>query len=237
MAEGALLLGPILFQKFELPERVRFGGRQRMAVHRLPGGVRVVDSLGRDDADIVWSGVFSGGDAALRAGALDLLRAEGGAWPLTWDWFFYTVVIARFDADYTRSNWIPYRITCTVVRDETAAAVEAAISLAGSAVGDLTTAEAVGCGVALGAAIGALGASQATQRGSSAYAGASVALAGASQQIGTGIAATEGQLGRVSVSDAAGLTVTTGLAGQLAALTAARGYVNRAGANLANADT
>ena len=237
MAEGALLLGPILFQDFELPERVRFGGRQQLAVHRLPGGVRVVDLLGRDDADIVRSGVFSGSDAALRAGALDLMRAEGTAWPLTWDWFFYTVVIARFDADYTRSNWIPYRITCAVVRDETAAAVEAAVSLVASVVGDLTTARAVGSGVALGTAIGALGVSQATQPGSSAYVGASVALAGASQQIITGIAAIEGALGSVPMSDAAGLNATTGLAGQLAALTAARGYVKRAGANLANADT
>lgn len=237
MAEGALLLGPVLFQNFELPERVRWGGRQQMSVHRLPGGVRVIDSLGRDDGDVVWSGVFSGGDAALRAGALDLMRAEGGSWPLTWDWFFYTVVIACFDADYTRSNWIPYRITCTVVRDETAAAVEAVVSLASSVLGDLTTAQGLGCGVALGAAIGALGTAQATRPGSSAYAGASAALAGASQQADTGIAATEGKLGSVSVSDATGLASTAGLAGQLAALTAARGYVNRAGANLANADT
>src|ERR1035438_3000846 len=115
MAEGTLLLGPILFRDFELPERVRWGGAQKLAVHRLPGGARVIDSLGRDDADIAWSGVFSGSDAALRAGTLDLIRAEGSSWPLTWDWFFYTVVIARFDADYTRPNWIPYRITCTVV--------------------------------------------------------------------------------------------------------------------------
>ncbi len=237
MAEGALLLGPILFQDFELPERVRWGGRQQLSVHRLPGGVRVIDSLGRDDADIVWSGTFSGSDAAVRARTLDLMRAEGGACPLTWDWFFFTVVIARFDADYTRPNWIPYRITCTVLRDETAAAVEAVVSLATSVLGDLTAAQGLGCGVALGAAIGSFGTSQATQPGSGAYVGARAALAAASQQIDSGIAATEGQLGAVSVSDAAGLDSTAGLAGQLAAMTAARGYVNRAGANLANADT
>ena len=236
MAEGALLLGPILFQDFELPERVRWGGKQQTAIHRLPGGVRVVDSLGRDDADIVWSGVFSGGDAAARARALDLMRAEGGPWPLTWDWFFYTIVIGRFEADYTRPNWIPYRITCTVVRDETAAAVEAVVSLASSVLGDLTAAQGFGCAVAFGAAIGSLASVQATQPGSSAYVGASAALAGASQQIEAGIATTESQLGSASVSDAAGLDAATGLAGQLAALAAARGYVNRAGTNLANAD-
>jgi hypothetical protein len=237
MAEGALLLGPILFQDFELPEQVRWGGRQRLTVHRLPGGVRVIDALGRDDADIVWSGVFSGGDAAVRARALDLMRAEGGFWPLTWDWFFFTVVIARFEADYARANWIPYRVTCTVLRDETAAAVEATVSLATSVLSDLTTAQGLGSSVALGAAIGSLGTTQATQPGSSAYVAATAALAGASQQINAGIAATEGQLAGKPCTDAAALTTSTDLAGQLAALMAARGYVGRAVANQANADT
>jgi hypothetical protein len=237
MAEGVLLLGPILFQDFELPERVRWGGQQRLTVHNLPGGIRVIDSLGRDDSDIVWSGVFSGDDAAVRARALDLMRAEGSSWSLTWEWFFYTVVIARFEADYTRSNWIPYRVTCKVVRDETAVAAEATVSLATSVLGDLASAQNLGSAVVLGGAIGALAPTQATQPGSSAYAGASAALARASQQIDTGIAGTEGHLGTASVSDAVGLDTTTNFAGQLAALTAARGYVGRAVANLANADT
>jgi hypothetical protein len=237
MAESALLLGPILFQDFELPERVRWGGRQKLTVHRLPGGVRVIDSLGRDDADIVWSGVFSGTDAALRARAVDLMRADGGFWPLTWNLFFYTVVISRFDADYARSNWIPYRIACTVVRDEAAALVECAVSLATSVLGDLGAAQALGCGVVLDTAIGSIGVTQATQPGSSAYVGASAALAGASRQVDAGIAETQGQLSVASVSDAARLNATADLAGQLAALTAARGYVRRAGANLAYADT
>ncbi len=237
MAEGVLLLGPILFQDFELPERVRWGGQQRLTVHSLPGGVRVIDSLGRDDSDIVWSGVFSGDDAAVRARALDLMRAGGGSWPLTWEWFFYTVVIARFDADYARSNWVPYRVTCKVVRDETAAAVGATVSLVTSVLNDLASAQNLGSTVAFSGAIGSLVPTQATQPGSSSYAGASAALAGASQQIDAGIAGTDEQLGIASVSDASGLDTTTNLAGQLAALTAARGYVGRAVANLANADT
>ena len=36
-----LLLGPVLFQDFELPERISWGGKQRLTVHRLPGGTRV----------------------------------------------------------------------------------------------------------------------------------------------------------------------------------------------------
>lgn len=237
MSEGVLLLGPILFQDFELPERVRWGGQQRLTIHNLPGGVRVIDSLGRDDADIAWSGVFSGEDAAIRARALDLMRADGGSWSLTWEWFFYTVVIARFDADYTRSNWIPYRVTCKVVRDETAAVAAASMSLATSVLSDLGVAQSLGSAAMLGGAIDSLASAQSTQPGSSAYASASAALAGASQQIDTGIAGTEEQLNTASVSNATDLNTNTDLAGQLAALTAARGYVGRAVANLANADT
>ncbi|MDR3663153.1 MAG: hypothetical protein P4L86_22685, partial [Mycobacterium sp.] len=174
---------------------------------------------------------------AVRARALDLMRAEGSSWSLTWEWFFYTVVIAHFEADYTRSNWIPYRVTCKVVRDETAAAVEATVSLATCVLDDLASAQNLGSTVGLNGTMGSLAPMQATQPGSGAYAGASAALAGASQQINTGIAGTEEQLGSASVSDAAGLDTTTNLAGQLAALTAARGYVGRAVANLANADT
>ena len=33
-----LLIGPVLLEAFELPSRVFWGGRQRLAVHRLPGG-------------------------------------------------------------------------------------------------------------------------------------------------------------------------------------------------------
>ena len=237
MAEGALLLGPILFKGFALPERVRWGGTHKLAVHRLPGGARVIDAMGRDDADIVWSGVFSGSDAALRARAMDLMRAGGGSWPLTWDWFFYTVVIARFDADYSRPNWIPYRITCTVVRDETAVAVETTVSLAASVMSDLAAAQGLNCGVALDTVIGSLGTTRATQPGSGTYLTTVTALAEMSQQIDTDIAQTEGQLGTASVSDAAGLDLIASLTGQLAALTTARGYVCRARVNLASANT
>lgn len=59
MSDIVLVLGPIAFADFEIPERIRFGGNQRLAVHQLPGGRRVVDALGRDDGEICWSGVFT----------------------------------------------------------------------------------------------------------------------------------------------------------------------------------
>ena len=68
---GTPMLGPVVFRDFEVPERINLGGRQRLAVHMLPGGGRVVDAMGPDDAPIRWSGTFSGVDAAERVRMLE----------------------------------------------------------------------------------------------------------------------------------------------------------------------
>lgn len=232
-----LLLGAVLFQDFELPERISWGGAQRLAVHRLPGGERVIDAMGRDDKEISWSGVFTGSDAGVRARQIDLMRAEGSLWPLAWDAFFYSVVVARFDADYAHSNWIPYRITCTVLRDEAEALVEAAVSLAAGALADLTSADGFDSGVDFSSPLAALAAPGATTRGSAAYGTSLGVLSGASEQIDGSMTTQESVLNSASPDSAGGLTQATGAAGNLAALAGARGYVQRAVANLQNAST
>lgn len=244
MSDTVLLLGPVAFQDFEIPERVRFGGAQRLAVHRLPGGVRVIDALGRDDAAVGWEGIFSGPDATDRARLLDLLRAEGGVLGLTWDVFFYSVVIASFEADYRHGWWIPYRISCTVLRDEAQALTTEAVTLAVGAVADLASATtyATSAGVDLSAASTALGVSGATTLGGAAYTGAVTAVAAAQGQVSTGITAADASLGAFSLPGTAADGVTalgsaTQSAGQLAVLSAAQGYVNRTAVNLQNAST
>lgn len=143
MPVSYLLLGPILFQGFELPESIAWGGAQSLAIHRLPGGARVIDAMGRDDADITWSGIFAGPDATLRARALDLMRADGSVWPLTWDTFFYSAIVGRLHIDHRRPNWLPYRISCTILRDEAANILMAPISLATRIAQDLAQASAL----------------------------------------------------------------------------------------------
>jgi hypothetical protein len=140
MPVSYLLFGPVLFQDFELPASITWGGAHSLAIHRLPGGARIIDAMGRDDADITWSGIFSGEDASFRARALDLMRAEGSVWPLTWDSFFYSAIIARLDIDHRRPNWLPYRISCTILRDEAASLLMAPITLASSVAQDLAQA-------------------------------------------------------------------------------------------------
>lgn len=141
-----LLLGPMLFKDFELPESITWGGAQSLTIHRLPGGARIIDAMGRDDADITWTGIFSGPDATMRARALDLLRADGSVWPLTWDSFFYSAIIARLDIDHRRPNWLPYRISCTILRDEAASLLTAPISLAATVMQDLAQANSLATG-------------------------------------------------------------------------------------------
>ena len=140
MAATSLLLGPILFTDFELPSEISWGGTQSLAIHRLPGGAHVIDAMGRDDAPISWSGIFTGPDASARAHALDLMRASGSTWPLAWDDFSYAVIIASFHADYRRSNWIPYRISCAVLQDDASAVEQLLLSTAQEAAQDLATA-------------------------------------------------------------------------------------------------
>ncbi len=115
---GAPVLGPVAFQGFEVPERISFGGKQQLAVHNLPGGGRVVDALGPEEAPMRWSGTFSGPDAAERVRMLERLRRSGEALPLSWDGWRFTVVIQEFAAETTSPWWIPYHIQLCVLPDD-----------------------------------------------------------------------------------------------------------------------
>jgi hypothetical protein len=218
-----LQLGPVAFTDFELPAQIRFGGEQRLAVHKLPGGARVIDAMGRDDADIGWSGSFSGADAAERARAIDLMRAQGGAWTLAWDAFAYLVVIGTFEARYQRPNWVPYRIECKVIQDLAQSPLALAVSVATSVLADLASV----AGLDTGGALAALGVGGALSPGTAAYAGATGA-------VGALVAAAQAGMGNAGSALLAAPDPATAAtaAGQLAQYADANGYAGRALANL-----
>ncbi len=117
--DTTLTLGDFVFAPFEIPERIGFGGEQKLVTHELVGGARVVDAMGRSDRPLEWSGMFLGANALLRARYLDGLRVAGQAMPLKWGELAYFVVISSFLPEYERAYKIPYKITCHVIRDLT----------------------------------------------------------------------------------------------------------------------
>jgi len=114
---STLVIGGISLSDWEIPERINFGGKQRVAIHTLIGGTRVVDAMGPDPDPVTWSGRFRGPSATSRAQALDAMRAAGAEVPLFYLSTFVTVVITEFRAEPERYYEVPYTITCTVVSD------------------------------------------------------------------------------------------------------------------------
>lgn len=115
--QQSVVLGPVTLRGFEVPEQIVFGGGQRVAVHELIGGGRVVDTLGAAAEEIVFAGVFSGPDAALRMQSLDAARAAGLVLPLSWGNFSYSVIITEFSSHYQKPWWVPYALRLVVVED------------------------------------------------------------------------------------------------------------------------
>jgi hypothetical protein len=73
-----------------------------MVIHKLPGGSRVIDTLGPHDEDLTWHGKFFGDEAYAKAQVLDALRVSGATVPLIWRGNSWQVIVdsisATFDA-------------------------------------------------------------------------------------------------------------------------------------------
>lgn len=111
-----LTLGGITFTDFSPPESMPAGGKQAMIIHKLPGGSRVIDTLGPDEMDISWKGKFFGNDAYSIALALDAMRAAGQAVSLTWAGQQRTVIINHFAYAIRRLPvLVEYSVSCTVL--------------------------------------------------------------------------------------------------------------------------
>jgi hypothetical protein len=246
MSEPALVLESFVFQDFEVPTGVRFGGRQLLAIHQLTDGRRIIDSIGPDESEISFSGAFSGADAAFRARTLNSLRTAGNELALTWDVFFYTVILREFEADYENPVWIPYRVACTVVRDESLTITSPTLSIGNGILADigLAASQCAGLGLDLTVTQTCLNDPNATILGTAAYLAAGLQLARTTSAIDSYIEDTETILqtamppnGSPAESLMVGLNTSTLAAQQLACLTSANSYVGRASRNLSRAST
>ncbi|WP_297490627.1 hypothetical protein [Acidocella sp.] len=227
MGKVVLTLGGVPFQDMEVPEKICFGGKQRVAVQNLIGGGRVVSALGLDDGEISFAGIFSGADAVARAQELDAARALGAQLPLVWGGFFYIVVIEKFTAEYRKPGLIPFAIDCVVVSDPVAAVAALAAPLANMVGGDLTAAEALSgqAGISLQGVV-------ATSL--SGFAAVQQALVGGIGAMGTSLVGAASILGGAVMADAGigAVSQLSAVSGQLAGAAVMRGYVNRAAINL-----
>jgi hypothetical protein len=174
------------------------------------------------------------------------MRVSGLSLPLTWDVFFYTVVISQFQADYATSNWIPYKIRCTVLRDEASAAFESVLALGATVLSDVATAvaQALSAGVDVSSLQTSVSEPSAMVRDTAAYGQAQVALTYTQSSLSGAISASETVLPNSRVTSAgtaasgvASLTSAIAAAQQVSQLTVAQAYVGRAATNLANAST
>ena len=112
-----LILAGIVFENFDYapPDKISFGGQQAMIVHKLPGGTRVIDTLGPDEDDINWNGFFFTPNALYNCQTLDALRGAGQVVTLTYAGMSRQVVVKHFKAEIRRyPNWIEYSIGCVV---------------------------------------------------------------------------------------------------------------------------
>lgn len=104
-------LGGMTFDGFSTPADLPFGGKQQMHVKKLPGGARVIDTMGPDDDDRTWHGTFYGADALNNALTLDAMRQAGAPVAYTSAVESRTVVISDFAATVERFNVIHYTLT------------------------------------------------------------------------------------------------------------------------------
>jgi hypothetical protein len=239
LQDSPIQIGPISLQGFEIPSSVRFGGRYRLAVHKLSGGRRIVERLGPDDGEVAFQGTFSGANAEARVRAFDNLRLSGEMVWLTWESFRRRVVVKSFVADYHSPWWIPYKVSCVVVHQTgvTAAQISTLSALVSSDLGNALSAVA-GTAISLTSLQTALCRTNALTRGTSDKAQAVAAVGATLAAINSQITLRSAQLvtpvganadpGRFSQT----LADTVSSAGLLAAAVNAGSYVGRIGANL-----
>lgn len=229
MTNAPLTLGGVAFKNMEVPEKINFGGKQRLAIQNLIGGGRVISTLGLDDGTISFSGIFSGADAVSRAQQLDVARALGAQLPLVWNGFYYVVVIEQFTAEYQKPGLIPFSITCVVVTDPLAAAANLVAPIANIVANDVASAVALSgqAGVSLQGV------------SASSLSGLNVARIA----LGRNMAATQASLGNAAaglngaVEPQDGIVALENLntaSGLLAGQATMKGYVERAAVNLGN---
>lgn len=248
-------LGSISFNKIEVPHNIPWGGKHMLHIHKLPGGARVINAMGRDDRDLEWGGYLEGPSALQRARQLDVMRVSGLPVTLSWDSLTFVVLVEDFRCDYRHHNWMLYTIRCVVQQDKSAQGVASQNTLASalgidlSAVQDTVLPIAADVSSAVTIAQDAVAVAGAFAPNSKAFRSLQVGLAQAQGACTDAVTAANGDFlgalgstfGILGQTQARGAVTSlinlTGAGGNLAGSLQQLGYVNRAASNLGNSVT
>jgi hypothetical protein len=253
---GTVTLGSVVFSGYEVPEQIPWGGSQGVVKQIRPGGVVDMALMGVVFPPITWTGFFNGAAARSRARQVYAMLNAGAPVSLSWGDRLYTVIVANFTSRERYSNWIPYSVTCDVVRDETLAGGSQPPTLLAQVSQDITSAlgltpdtlasvqTAIGQAQTLATAGGVI------TGGSSAALALQGGLSAAQGAVGGAQSIAEGNIGGiVGIAEAAGsvfppgnaatgasnLNAAASAAGTLAALLPVAGYLGRCATNVGNA--
>ncbi len=256
---GPVTLGGVTLTGLATPERMPWGGRQQLVIHRMPGGGRVIDAMGPDEKPLEFSGYFQGPSASSQARQIDNMRQAGKPVSLAWGSFSRQVIISSFECESANAGFLlPYRASCEVV--QAAPTGSGALGLLGalgidvsgalSAVSDVVSPILTPVSAALSAVQSVIPLAGALTAGSSAFLGVQSALNGATSAVSVASGLADNGMGTIiargnaagnvlGATDAAGgisALLNAGTAsGVLASVQQAAGYVGRMAANLAGA--
>lgn len=147
--DTTLTLDSFTFQGFEIPERIPLGGAQALVIHKLPGGARVIQAMGRDDDPIQWNGMFLGSNALDRTRLLDAMRVAGKPVVLSFLELKYNVAIKSFKFTVEAFYRVLYTIELEVINDLTQTSEPTSVTSLNEAItGDSTAAVALGAKIA-----------------------------------------------------------------------------------------
>lgn len=116
MLPDVLVLGDFVFDEWSTPQALPAGGKQDLKVTNLPGGARVVDLWGANDAPRQWQGILRGDNALDQALTLDQMRKAGEELEYSNGIEARTVVIEEFTFSQQR-GFLEYSIRIITTDD------------------------------------------------------------------------------------------------------------------------
>lgn len=109
MSVLSVTLDNIQLQALEIPQRFGpLGGRQALAVHEFPGGIRTIQKFGAFPGPVRWRGILTGANAFDREQQLDRKRVTGDSVILRYGRFAWRGVLSEFLPEPGHQYLIPY---------------------------------------------------------------------------------------------------------------------------------